>query len=192
MCNISFMEIICYHSFYNWSVLFEFVVITESPRFTDVSHSVPWLNGKIYLCVKSLVKGARATKHQMCLKIFTKFKFEIIKIAVSYNVGHTILLLYMYIYDHVFFSTSAPPFSTCATSNTPRSLKIAMIWGFFSKGKFWWFVALSLYDYSWVSTINGLLRYFRNRPTVVNICTCIEIKWIIMGNSTRFVAHINI
>lgn len=48
---------------------------------------------------------------KMCLNIFTKFKCETIQIV-------TILLIYISI-----FFTSDPPFSTCVTSNIPRTAK---------------------------------------------------------------------
>lgn len=57
---------------------------------------------------------------KMCLKFFTKLKFETIQIVITYNVGHNILLLCIW-----NFFTSAPPFSTCASSNILWSLKIA-------------------------------------------------------------------
>lgn len=41
-------------------------------------------------------KRSRATEHiKICLKIFTKFKFEIIQVVISYNTGHNVLLLYI-------------------------------------------------------------------------------------------------
>lgn len=75
---------------------------------------------RLQVALNTILKELEPRSIKMCLNIFTKLKFETIQNVITCDVGHNILLLCICI-----FFTSAPPLSTCTTSNITCSLKIA-------------------------------------------------------------------